>query len=546
MNIVTFLKSKPILSICLLVFIMLGFSIQYLDVTIMEARNFITAREMIYNDHWLLTTMNGEARYQKPPLPSWLTAISAMILGINNLFAMRLPAIIMVMLTAICSYRLSVKLLDNTTHSFNNALITMTSLYVVAIIIEAPSDIFTHGFMLASIYYLFSILQSKSLKISNILIASICFGASILSKGPVSPYALFLPFVISYGIVYGLKPLKRKILPLVIVVLLGIVIGGWWYLYVRVEDPITFAKITSKETGNWGSYNVRPFYYYWSFFTQSGLWTIPAFISLLYPYLKSRVSNLKAYRFSFYWTIAAVVLLSIIPEKKSRYLMPVLIPLAINIGFYIEYLIQHFKTLNKKTETFPVYFNFGLIGSIGLLFPVIGYIFFKDYSNVNWIRLAITSVVLVYIGVQILRKLKAKNMSAVFYNSTAFFIAAFMLVIPLTTTLKDVNYTPISNLKNELETQKLKLYSLNYVSPEMIWQYGDKISGIKTKDSLFVLPKDTKFGLLSRTITKKDLSYLESNYTIEKLSTYDLNVVKKDSRKYRNRLMNHLYIMTQK
>ncbi|NJW55184.1 hypothetical protein HC175_19915, partial [Salinimicrobium sp. CDJ15-91] len=120
------------------------------------------------------------------------------------------------------------------------------------------------------------------------------------------------------------------------------------------------------------NYNVRPFYYYWSFFTQSGIWTIPAFVALLYPYMKSRVSNKKAYKFALLWTLSAVILLSIIPEKKSRYLLPVLIPMALNTGFYIEYLFRCFKTLEKK-EKWVVYFIHGLIAVIGLAFPVAGY-----------------------------------------------------------------------------------------------------------------------------------------------------------------------------
>ena len=52
-----------------------------IPVTIMEARNFVSAREMITDDSWILTTMNGEARYQKPPLPTWMTANEAVVSG---------------------------------------------------------------------------------------------------------------------------------------------------------------------------------------------------------------------------------------------------------------------------------------------------------------------------------------------------------------------------------------------------------------------------------------------------------------------------------
>ena len=48
--------------------------------------------------------------------------------------------------------------------------------------------------------------------------------------------------------------------------------------------------------------------------TQSGIGS-PAFIGLLYPYMKRRAINYRAYKFTFLWTIAAVILLSIIPEK---------------------------------------------------------------------------------------------------------------------------------------------------------------------------------------------------------------------------------------
>ena len=44
------------------------------EVNIMEARNFITAREMLEYGNWIHTTMNLEPRYEKPPLPTWMTA----------------------------------------------------------------------------------------------------------------------------------------------------------------------------------------------------------------------------------------------------------------------------------------------------------------------------------------------------------------------------------------------------------------------------------------------------------------------------------------
>jgi len=69
-------------------------------------------------------------------------------------------------------------------------------------------------------------------------------------------------------------------------------------LYVKYFDVNASAAL-SKQTENWGDYEVKPFWYYWSFFTQSGIWTIPSFIGLMYFYLRRRVTDVKAYTFSF-------------------------------------------------------------------------------------------------------------------------------------------------------------------------------------------------------------------------------------------------------
>ena len=365
---IKYVEKYPILSLLLFVILMLGFTIDAIPVTIMEARNFISAREMITDDNWILTTMNGEARYQKPPLPTWITAIFGMLFGMKSVLALRWPALLFMASIGISTFLLSKKLELNKSHSLINGFIVLSSFYVIGIIIEAPWDIYTHAFMLMALYQLFQMFQSQKTSIVNSLLFVLFIACSVLSKGPVSLYVLFLSFVIAYGISFKLRGGVLHFLKLISLLVFGIVLGGWWYFHVRIADPETFTAIASKETSNWSSYNVRPFYYYWSFFVQSGLWTISAFISLLYPYMKSRVSNLKAYRFSFFWTLIAVVLLSVIPEKKSRYLMPVLIPLALNIGFYINYLIRAFKNMKDKREAIPVYFSFGLIGIIGILF----------------------------------------------------------------------------------------------------------------------------------------------------------------------------------
>ena len=538
------IEKYPILSICAIVAIMLLPNIDVLDVSIMEARNYITAREMVTDGNWLFTTMNGEARYEKPPLPTWLAALSGMVFGLKSLFALRLPAVLMIMVIGCFVFKLSNKILSNFRQSIINALIVITSFYVIGIIIEAPWDIFTHGFLLIAIYYLYDFFESQNKNYKIALLSGFFIGLSFMCKGPISIYALLLPFLLAYGFSYKYKALKSKVPLLLLILIISFIVGAWWFLYIRLMDHETFTTIAKRETGNWANYNVRPFYYYWSFFTQSGLWTIPAFIGLLYPYLKSRVSNLKAYKLALFWTLFAIILLSVIPEKKSRYLMPVLIPLAINTGFYIEYLISNFKNLKDKKEILPAYFNFGLIALIGIAFPIISYVVLKDNLSGLWFWYLATSLLLFIIGILIFIQLKKKNISKVFLLTIAFFCSLLAFGLPLSNANKSDNYNPISNLKLEVEQQNIKIYAYDYVSPEVIWQFGDKIPSIKLDDITLILPEEEKFGILANEIQPKDKELLQSLYNIEQISTYDLNVVPINDKKHKDRLLNHFYILT--
>jgi len=509
----------------------------------MEARNFITAREMIQDSNWILTTLNGEPRYQKPPLPTWLTAISAMIFGLKSLTALRLPAALVTLLLVVFFNKLAILFTENKKYAFISSLILATSFYIVFAGRNGQWDIFTHGFMMVTIYQLFLFFTSEGKKYQRALIAAIFFGFSFMSKGPVSLYALFLPFLISFGIVYKFKDFKSRILPLLLFLIVGLLISGWWHWYTFNFDPEAVTAITKKETSNWTGYNVRPFYYYWSFFTQSGIWTIPAFIGLLYPYLKNRVSDKKGYLFTFIWTMASVVLLSIIPEKKSRYLLPVLIPLALNTGFYIEYLIIKFRDLKDKRETIPVYFNFGLIAAIGLIFPIGASIFLKDSLDGNWIWFGLLSISLFSIGVLIIRFLKKKNIEKVFYLTIAFIISVIFFGMPIAKTLTvNPEYNSLANLNTWQAKTNNNVYEFSGFCPEMIWAYGKPIKVI-TKNGKTVFPTEANYGVLVSKDQEKKFLKKFKNYSVEKVTRYDMNPNAPGSRSHRPRLWRDLYLV---
>ncbi len=542
------LQKRPILIIITIVGVLLLPYLDVLEITIMEARNFITAREILTDGNWILTTMNGEARYQKPPLPTWLTALSATIFGIKNIWGLRLPGVCMVMLLGGMLYMLSRKLTLHKSHSLYNTFVGITSLYVILIIFEAPWDIYAHSFMLVAIYSIVQFFRSERTLYAYILLAIISIGCSVLSKGPVSVYALLLPFLISYGIIFRKEISKKKWIIVPIVLILGLALGFSWYMYVRYADPETFNAITSKETGNWTSYNVRPFYYYWSFFTQSGIWTVPAFIGLLYPYLKTRVSNLKVYQFTLLWTLLVVVLLSVIPEKKSRYLMPVLIPLAINTGFYLEYVIRQFKEFKDKREIIPVYFSFGVVGLafIGASVSFIYLTITEKILNVPVLTYLFVGILFV-LGVLLFIKLYQKSIKDVIVILIVSLIVLVYSLGALRSHNKVVN-TRYSNFEMLLQKEDLgtkTIYAYQTTTPEMIWAREEKIPVAQNlsdiKEDIFyiiVSSKDENECAIEEDENIKDFQITPIPYRI------DLNYEFPSSKNYKNRKVGYVYKLT--
>lgn len=518
-----------------------------IEVNIMEARNFITAREMVSNNSWIMTTINDLPRYEKPPLPTWMTAIAGMFFGFENSFGLRLPVVFVTLLLVFSTVKLSEKLGLPQKQNFHNGLILITSFYIYFAGRDNQWDMYTHSFMMVCIVFLWKFLNDKNNTFLYATLAGLFFGFSFLSKGPISVYALLFPFLIAYGIIYKLE-LKDKKFYVFLILLIGFSLGLSWPLYVRWIDPETVASVTQLESSRWGSYNIRPFYYYWSFFTQSGIWTIPSLIALFYPYLKTRVSHLKAYQFTLIWTLAAVILLSIIPEKKSRYLLPVLIPMALNTGFYIEYLMNSFKNISLKIEKRVVYFAFGLIVIICFAIPIGLFITIKNnITGFEFWFLGLT-ISLFILGYIVFQNLRNKDFLKVFYGVIGVQVAVILCGVPLyKALLVNPDYHSAQELKNFEKELSIKTYEMSSFTPEIVWDYGHSIpSVLNEKTNTLNLPVENKFGILASKkdsiLSKKKLE----NYTLKKITTVDLNRVPKSSKKHNDRLFRIYYLATKK
>jgi len=507
-------------------------NLDVLPVNIMEARNFITAREMVTDGNWILTTLNGQPRYEKPPFPTWITALSGMAFGFENLYTMRLPVVIAALLLVFFAYRICRLLPIPKSQQIASCLILITSFYVWFSGRDNQWDLYCHAFMLGGIYYLWKIFRSDGNAATNTLFGALFIGCSMLSKGPVSVYGLLLPFLVSYAIAFKFRHRKQNVIPVLILSVLALAIGFSWPIYVRFADPETVYAIASKEASRWKSYNTRPVYYYWNFFLQSGIWAVPSLMALLYPYMKNRVSDLSSYKLTFWWTVSAVVLLSLVPEKKSRYLLPVLIPMALNTGFYIEYLHREFAKRLPAIEKWPVFAGFGILGIAGICFPVL--IFTVDGLGGTVFMNVVASVALCACGLVLFYGLYALRFQTVFLSAIALQICVIAFALPLSgNSLRPVGYKSVASVRSYANVHRIKVYEFGNYSPEIVYAFGRKIPK--------ATPSEATFGILAT--AEDSLAIFKTYPTAEKIDFINLNASSKRKSKTSNRLYRDFYVV---
>ena len=165
----------------------------------MESRNFVTAREMAIDGHWLIPTMNGELRVTKPPLPTWMTAAVAVAAGnVEDPALLRLPAAMMATLMVFAMWGFVRTLSQDHWLPIIAALILATASLVIDMGRRGSWDIYCHSFMMLGIWALSFGLNKKESAYGVFAFVGVSMALSFMSKGPVAFYTLLMPFLAGF------------------------------------------------------------------------------------------------------------------------------------------------------------------------------------------------------------------------------------------------------------------------------------------------------------------------------------------------------------
>lgn len=431
---------------------------------IMESRNLVTAREMVETGEWLVPTMNGELRLEKPPLPTWVSAVVESI-SPDDIAAQRAVASLFGVMLVVFFYLLcrDVFRVDPVI-----AVILLCSCYQFMLMARTVSwDIYTHAFMLGGIYFLVMAVNGRGRQWWRFCLAGLFAGLSVMSKGPVSLFALFLPFLLAWGI-FGRPSMRGKWLPVGAMVLVTIVVGCWWYAYIQVFHADEWQAVMAKETGSWLNRNVRPWHYYWKFFLEAGVWALLLVTSIIMV-LRRGFRGDKSRLVPVMWMLFCLVLLSCMPEKKTRYLLPLLIPAAVVMAQAVGIWCASFSSRGSAALTlghssgmhaprWPFRLNAWLLAVVCAGIPVGAYIMVYSKGLMGlpvWIGVTVLSICAAWLLVRAAIRLLPQSMVIV---TGCYYALLVLLAFPVVGKL--INGTTMQTITAAVNAPGVKEYPI--------------------------------------------------------------------------------------
>ncbi|WP_321330742.1 glycosyltransferase family 39 protein [uncultured Bacteroides sp.] len=517
----------------------------FIPADLMESRNLATAQEMVARGNYMTPTMNGELRLEKPPLPTWIAAAINHVIP-DNISAQRCAAGVAAVFLVFFLYLIVFEFSQKQTLALFASLVLATSYNVVMMGRTATWDIYCHSFMLGAIYFMVRAFNGKGAQWGYFIVSGLLMGLSFLSKGPVSFFALLLPFLISYFIFFR-PDFEHKVLPFIGMIMICLAMSLWWpaYIYLFYKDWST--HIADKESSSWINHNVRSWYYYWQFAAESGIWAFFWITSLVWPYWKKRfegdLRTKKIYLFSVLWTLSALVLLSLIPEKKTRYLLPMLIPGAFNISLCLFYFVRN-KLKPKEEILFKV--NISVILLVLISLPIALYIMFlrQGYLDI-WLFVVITLLCLALAAAMYHYTFRSVNrrIGSIFCIVGIMMLVESLCFIPASKLFINNDRHSIRETRTISELQHLPFYYVETegLRIELVYESNRIIRSLDIRNDSVVRSK-LPFVLLSGLAPDSLFSGL-SRVSVDVVGVYDNNWQKVGSKKYNKNLVRYVSII---
>ncbi|MGC9260342.1 MAG: glycosyltransferase family 39 protein [Phycisphaerae bacterium] len=293
----------------------------------MELFNLVPIREAYRDGHWLIPTLGGAPRLQKPPLPVWIPAVLAVLFHSDNLWVVRLPSVLLGLATCWATYGIGCI----TSRDRRLGLFAAIALASMVVFIRqarmASYDIYGTAFTTLGFLGLLAAAEYPRRWWIWSGLGGVALGLSVLSKGPVPPMYVLAPF--GFWLLWKHRKNRRCWLGILLALVVSIAVFTPWLLAVAVRYHAQYGgsawQIWVRQFRRYVTVLPDTRWYYLAMIAWVFPWTPPLIAGLALPFLPTQsnpppTAQERRSRWMF-WMILVVglILLTIPAQKKQRY-----------------------------------------------------------------------------------------------------------------------------------------------------------------------------------------------------------------------------------
>jgi len=508
-------KRKDIFVLTILSFFALLSLIWIREIDSSEARNLISAREILQNSNWWTPTLNGHFYFENPPLPIWITAFVMMITRSHSEVILRLPNMICCIFTVLFLYRSIIRIKKDRLFAFLCSFVLLSTFMFIKLGAENTWDIYTYSFAFCASLAFYIYIKYGERK--NLYRMGILLILSFLSKGPVGFYSLFVPFLLANYIIFPKEIFSKKTFFVIFSIVVAIAIASTWVVSMYLNHGNYFLDVIKNEVSALKTKHSHSFIFYTDFVVYMGSWL---FFSI---YALFKIPKEKENKVFYLWTILVLIFISIIEMKKKKFGLPLYLTSSITIGqLCIYYFRKPYLELKKREKTLIIvqqcFLIFVVIGSLvfltifglikkeisfGLFFLyAISHLLFLFLFAVGYTEISYAKRVIIFTGL---------TMLLVNFSSSWILVSKYMQNNLLRFRI------PISQ---EVLQNPAPIYSQAF-DIEDVWKLGREIKLLKKnipdERIIFYLGQDEPKELLKTYEVKKVYNYQKVTHDIERL-----------------------------
>ncbi len=512
-----------------------------------EAKVLVTARDIVDEGHWLSPTMNGEPRLDKPPLAAWVAAVVEQLHS-GNISAQRTVAGVLGIVLTLFFFFFSRYISRRKGFAEIATVVFITTYNIIYLGRIVERDIYGYAFMMAGIYFLMRMLFDNQFfahphKWRWAWLAGLFMALSLLGNGLVTVFTFLIPAVVALFI-FRRPDMTGRWMPLLLLVVLAILPYGLWLVCLHVNHPGTITEnLVSFITPG----SSRPWYYYWRFFAEMGIWAIFVLAALCFPYWKKRIRTRRVYRFTLAWMAAALLILTLMPRKEMTNLVALTPPCTLAVTCVLYYFASQWPKDKVPRRFFS--FNGYLIAFIMFGLPI--FMFIRMFGR-DLIDFGTTIFLWVFMwGLAAYTAVSTSRHDAVGVVkgvAILFFFMECFLLTPIVGVIGNTHRTSIRLTRKVPELKNLPLYynQDEDLRIEVVYEVGRKVLPLDITDGQAVR-KAAPFALL----TQKPLSEELSANTLSLVDTvrigvFDDNQLPRHNDHYKPEFINQVSIIKNK